>query len=369
MSAQTALIGRSIGELETPVLLVDLDAFERNVARMRQVIIGDAGVGWRPHTKGIKTPALAHKLLQAGAHGVTCAKLGEAEVMAAAGIRDILIANQVVGASKLARLASLVHHADVIVAVDDPEQGDALDRAARDAGTRVRVVVEVNVAMNRAGVEPGAPTVALATRVAGSPGLRFAGLMGWEGGSLASLRDPVEKRRAIETAVGKLTESADRCRDAGLPVDIVSCGGTGTYWISAKLPGVTEIQAGGGVFGDAHYRTNYGVDHECSLTILTTVLSRPTPTRVVCDAGWKSMAKIPMLPEPLRVGAVKSVSLSAEHTTLELARPASAPRVGEHVEFVAGYSDATVFLHDELYGVRGGRLEAIWPILGRGRTR
>src|SRR5262249_50345209 len=157
MSAQTALIGRPVAELDTPVLLVDLDAFERNVARMRQVIIGDAAIGWRPHTKGIKTPALAHKLLQAGALGVTCAKLGEAEVMAAAGIRDILIANQVVGASKLARLAGLVRHADVIVAVDCPEQVEALDRAAREAGTRIRVVVEVNIAMNRAGVEPGAP--------------------------------------------------------------------------------------------------------------------------------------------------------------------------------------------------------------------
>src|SRR5262245_14361709 len=369
MSAQTALIGRPIAELETPVLMVDLDAFERNVARMRQVIIGDAGVGWRPHTKSTKPPALAPKLLQAGAHGVTCAKLGEAEVMAAAGIRDILIANQVVGPSKLARLARLVRHADVVVAVDDPAHVDALDHAARDAGTRIRVVVEVNVAMNRAGVEPGDRAVTLAKRGAGGAGLRFAGLMGWEGGSIAGLRDPVEKRRAIETAVGKLTESADGCRGAGLAVDIVSCGGTGTYWISAKLPGVTEVQAGGGVFGDAHYRTNYGVDHECSLTILTTVLSRPTPTRIVCDAGWKSMAKIPMLPEPLRVGAVKSVALSAEHTTIEMVEPATAPRVGDHVEFVAGYSDATVFLHDDLYAVRSGRLEAIWPILGRGRTR
>jgi D-serine deaminase-like pyridoxal phosphate-dependent protein len=369
MSAQTGLIGRPVTDLETPVLLVDLDAFERNVARMRQVIIGDAGIAWQPHTKGIKTPALAHKLLQSGALGVTCAKLGEAEVMAAAGIRDILIANEVVGASKVARLARLVHHADVIVAVDGTEQVEALDRAARDAGTRIRVLVEVNIAMNRAGVEPGAPVVMLAERVAACPGLRFAGLMGWEGGGIAGLRDPVEKRRAIETAVGRLTETADRCRAAGLPVDIVSCGGTGTYWISAKLPGVTEVQAGGGVFGDAHYRTNYGVDHECALTILTTVLSRPTPTRVVCDAGWKSMARVPMLPEPLRVGAVKSVALSAEHTTIELAEAAPAPRVGEHVEFVAGYSDATVFLHDDLYGVRGRRLEAIWPILGRGRTR
>ncbi len=369
MSAQAALIGRPIAELDTPALLLDLDAFERNVARMRQVILEDAGIGWRPHTKALKTPALAHALLRAGALGVTCAKLEEAEVMAAAGVRDILIANQVVGAVKVARLARLARHADVIVAVDAEAQVLALDAAAREAGTRPRVVVEVNVAMNRAGVEPGEPVVALARRVAASPGLRFAGLMGWEGGGIAGLRDPVEKRRAVEAAVGRLTESADRCRAAGLPVAIVSCGGTGTYWIAAKLPGVTEVQAGGGVLGDAHYRTNYGVDLECALTILTTVVSRPTPTRVVCDAGWKSMARVPMPPEPLGVGEVASLALSAEHATLELARPAAAPRIGDRVQFVAGYSDATVFLHDELHGVRGGRLEAIWPILGRGKTR
>jgi D-serine deaminase-like pyridoxal phosphate-dependent protein len=369
MSTQTSLIGRPVAELDTPVLLVDLDAFERNVARMRQVIIGEAGIGWRPHTKGIKVPALAHKLLQAGAHGVTCAKLEEAEVMAAAGVRDILVANQIVGPAKVARLARLTRHADVVVGVDAEEPVEALDRAARDAGTRIRVVVEVNVAMNRAGVEPGEPAVALAGRVAARPGLRFAGLMGWEGGKVAGIADPVAKRRAIETAVGKLTASAERCRAAGLPVEIVSCGGTGTYWIAAKLPGVTEVQAGGGVFGDAHYRTNYGVDHECALTILTTVISRPTPTRVVCDAGWKSMARVPMLPEPLGLGEVKSVALSAEHTTLELGRPSATPRVGDPLEFVAGYSDATVFLHDDLHGVRGGRLEVIWPILGRGKTR
>ena len=171
------MIGRPTADLETPVLLVDLDAFERNVARMRRVIIDEAGIGWRPHTKGIKTPAIAHKLLQAGALGVTCAKLSEAEVMAAAGIRDILIANQVVGA------------------VEDRPAGPPgpprrrhrgggrrgagrrpWTAAARDAGTRLRVVVEVNMAMNRAGVEPGEPVVALAKQrgapagVSASPG-------------------------------------------------------------------------------------------------------------------------------------------------------------------------------------------------------
>ena len=369
MTAQTNMIGRPVAELDTPVLLVDLDRLERNIARMRQVIIAEGGIGWRPHTKAIKTPAIAHKLLRAGAHGVTCAKLSEAEVMAAAGIQDILIANQVVGHAKIARLVHLRRHADVIVAVDCEAHVKALDAAAQAVGTALRVVVEVNIAMNRAGVEPGAPVLTLAKQVASCRGLRFAGLMGWEGGRIAEIPDPDEKRKSIEAAVGRITASAERCRASGLPIQIVSCGGTGTYWITAKLPGVTEVQAGGGVFCDVHYRRDYGVQHEYALTILTTVISRPTATRVICDAGWKAMARFPALPEPLDVGEVKSLNLSAEHATIELTSPRSAPAVGDTVPFVAGYSDSTVFLHDEIYGVRNGCLEAIWPILGRGKLQ
>ncbi|HEY7139605.1 MAG TPA: DSD1 family PLP-dependent enzyme [Methylomirabilota bacterium] len=366
---QGTAVGRPVNELDTPALLVDLAKLERNIATMRRVIVTEAGVNWRPHTKAIKIPALARKLLDAGARGVTCAKLGEAEVLAADGVRDVLIANQVVGAEKMARLAALRRQADPIVAVDSEAHVAALAGAGRLAGAPIRVVVEVNIAMNRAGVEPGEPVVALARRVGARGELRFAGLMGWEGGRLASIADPVEKRRAIEAAVGLLTASADACRAAGLPVEIVSCGGTGTYWISARLPGVTEVQAGGGIFGDVHYLQDYGVKHEQALTILTTVASRPSPTRIVCDAGWKSMAVHPTLPAPLGVGEVRRLNVSAEHATIELAAPSARPEVGDHVEFVAGYCDSTLFLHDELHGIRDGRVEAVWPILGRGKTR
>ena len=368
MHPQANMVGKSIKDLDTPALRVDLDLLEQNIATMKRVIIDEAGIQWRPHTKAIKTPALAHKLLRAGAHGITCAKLSEAEVMASAGIRNILIANQVVGASKLARLAGLCHHADPIVAVDCEEQVTALDLAAQAAKAHVRVVIEVNIAMNRAGVEPGEPVIALAKRVALCGGLRFAGLMAWEGGGIAEIRDPDSKCARIAEAVGKLTGSADRCRAAGLPVEIVSCGGTGTYWITAGLPGVTEVQAGGGIFCDVHYRNDYGVRHAYALSILTTVVSRPTPTRIICDTGWKSMAQQPALPVPRDLGEVTGVKLSAEHTTIELASPNSVPKVGDRVEFVAGYSDATVFLHDYLYATRRGQIEAIWPVLGRGMT-
>ncbi len=363
------MTGRPVAELDTPALLVDLDKLEENVATMRRVIVTDAGVAWRPHTKAIKVPAVVRMLLDAGASGVTCAKLGEAEVLAAAGIRDVMIANQLVGAEKMARLASLRRRADPIVAVDADAHVEALAAAGRSAGAPIRVVIEVNIAMNRAGVEPGEPVVALARRVSARPELRFSGLMAWEGGRLAGLADPAEKRRAIEAALGQLTASADACRAAGLPVEIVSCGGTGTYWIAARVPGVTEVQAGGGIFGDVHYRTHYGVEHRQALTLLTTVASRPTPTRLVCDAGWKSMAVYPTPPEPVGLGAVVRLNVSAEHATVELAAPSATPGVGDRVEFVAGYCDSTMFLHDELYAVRAGRVEAVWPIAGRGKTR
>ncbi len=369
MEPQAHRVGRPVSDLDTPALLVDLEKLEQNILTMKRTIVDEAGIKWRPHTKAIKTPALAHKLLLAGAYGVTCAKLSEAEVMAHAGIRNILIANQVVGASKLARLAGLCRHADPIVAVDCDAHVKALDVAAQAAGVRIGVVVEVNIAMNRAGVEPGEPVVALAKQVASCRNLRFAGLMAWEGGRIAEIRDAETKRQRIVEAVGRLTGSADRCRAAGLPVEIVSCGGTGTYWITAKLPGVSEVQAGGGIFCDMHYRNDYGVQHEYALSILTTVVSRPTPTRIICDAGWKTMAQQPALPAPRDMEEVKSVKLSAEHATIELTAPRPTPAVGDRVEFVAGYSDATVCLHDHLYAVRGGQVEVIWPILGRGMTQ
>ncbi len=143
--------------------------------------------------------------------------------------------------------------------------------------------------------------------VAACRGLQFAGVMAWEGGRIAGMDPPEEKRKPIEAAVGRLTGSADRCRQACLPVEIVSCGGTGTYPVASKLPGVTKIQAGGGIFGDIQSRRHYGVEHEYGLAILTTVVSRPTPTRIVCDAGWKSMNPQPALPEPLNFGKVASL--------------------------------------------------------------
>jgi D-serine deaminase-like pyridoxal phosphate-dependent protein len=364
-SGQAHLVGQPKQALDTPALLIDVPAMERNIARMAETFRA-AGVNWRPHTKGLKSPPIVERLLAAGAIGVTCAKTSEAEVMAEAGVRDILIANQVVGQAKMARLLRVRTLADPIVAVDSVANVDELESAAGAAGTSLRVVVEVDTGMHRAGTAPGDPTVDLARRVSRSSSLRFVGLMGWEGHTVR-IADPVEKQRCIAEAVGLLTHTADACRDAGLSVDIVSCGGTGTYWLTARLPGVTEVQAGGGILCDVVYRESMGVDHEQAATILATVTSRPTPTRIICDTGKKAMSSDAAPPRPLLNVPVKSVGLSAEHASIELNAPSSSPKVGDKIEFVVGYTDTTVHLHDELYAVRDRRVEAVWPVLGRGK--
>ena len=354
-------------DVDTPALLVDLDQMQANIARVAETC-RELGISWRPHVKGNKTVEIVGMELAAGAIGITCAKLGEAEVMAAADIRDILIANQIVGGVKIGRLMALLDQAEVIVAIDDPMNVVALAHAARRAGKTLRVVIEVNIGMNRAGVEPGAPVVALAGEVAKQEGLRLVGLMGWESHAVA-IADAGEKAKTVAEAIGKLAGSAKACREAGHRIEIVSCGGTGTFPYCAQQPGVTEVQVGGAIFSDEHYRTHFHCDYPCALSVLATVTSRPNPARIVLDAGKKAMSGDAALPRPLGLGGVRSIRLSAEHTTIELASPSDRPRVGDKVALVVGYSDTTVHLHEQIVAVRGDRVEAIWNVVARGKIK
>ena len=359
------IVGVMKNDLDTPALLVDLDALESNIALMAGRF-REAGVAWRPHVKGIKVPAIAHMALAAGAIGVTCAKLGEAEVMAAAGIRDILIASQIVGPSKVARLCGLQRHASVKVLVDDAAHVEILGASARAAGVRIPILIEVDIGMRRAGVEPLDPALRLARQIAEVPSLQLVGVAGWEA-QATSIEDQDEKAETIASAVGRLVGTAELLRRNGFPIGIVSCGGTGTYRFTARLPGVTEVQAGGGIFGDVRCRTKFRIDHADSLTVLSTVISRPTPHRIVCDAGKKAMSGDMSMPLPIGLGNVRSISLSAEHATIELDDAKCITAIGAMVEFVVGYADTTVHLHDEIIGIRNGTVEIVWPILGRGK--
>jgi len=221
--------------------------------------------------------------------------------------------------------------------------------------------------MHRAGVQPGAPVVSLARTIADQPGLRFIGLTSWESHAV-TIAEPAEKARVVAEAIKLLTTSADACRAAGLPVEIVSCGGTGTFPYCAQQPGVTEIEAGGIIFSDVHYRTHYHLDFPQALTLLATVTSRPTPTRVIIDAGKKSMSSDAAVPQPIGLKSTK-VALSAEHGSIELAEPNDLPRIGDKIELIVGYGDTTVHLHEEIVAVRNGKIEAIWRVVGRGRIK
>lgn len=362
----TTFIGLPLDQLDTPLLVADLDALDRNIALMAAAT-KERGVNWRPHAKANKSPAVAHRELAAGAIGITCAKLGEAEVFAAAGINDILIANQVVGPIKARRLAALATFCDVMVAVDSIENARELDAAAAQVGSRPRVLIEVDSGMGRAGVAPGDASVALARQVQELSSLRFAGVMAWEGHAVA-IAEAGPRTAAIQEAVERLSSTADAIRAAGIPVPIVSCGGTGTFLEVSGAAGVTEVQAGGGIFGDGFYR-GLDVPVEPALSLVVTVTSRPTPRRIIFDAGRKTVDPSNVAPSPVGIEGVVSVALSAEHGSIKLDRDLETPRVGDRLMLQIGYSDQAIHLHENLYIAREGRLVAIWPTLTRGRLQ
>lgn len=367
MNALQPHVGLHKTDLDTPVLLLDLDIMEANLHRIAAVC-SRAGVAWRPHMKGLKIPAIAHKAMAAGAIGITCAKLGEAEVMAAAGISDILIANQIVGPIKIGRLVNLRMHADPIVLVDDRNNIAELSAAARTKGVELRVLIELNTGLERAGVLPGQPALDLARYIVTQPNLRLAGVESWEGHT-TEIADPDEKKRAIEASVTKLTDTADLLRQHGFSIDIVSCGGSGTFDTTAGLKGVTEIQAGGAILSDVRYSRKYHLDFPYALTVMSTVTSRPKPNRIICDAGQKTMTINHTAPEAIGIAQPYSLKFSAEHVRLDLEGDNTDLKVSDKIEFIVGYAETTVNLHDEMVGVRDGFVEMIWPIQARGKIR
>jgi len=359
-------VGLQKSALDTPFLWVDLDALERNISQMA-AFFRAAGVNWRPHIKGNKTPAIAHMLLDAGAIGLTCAKLGEAEVMASEGVNDLLIVNQIVGTRKYERLADLCRTADVKIAVDSRATLADLNAVAIDKSVEVGLVIEVNTGMNRAGVEPGEPVVELARAIQAYPGVQLRGVMTWEAHALG-IEDEAVKRRTIAKAIGQLTESADLCRQAGFPIEIVSCGGSGTYVITANEPGITEIQAGGAIFRDMTYAA-WNVPTEHALFVHSVVTSHPVPNRIIIDAGFKALPRSSHMPQPIGFDGVANMFMSAEHGIITLDHDDESIRVGDRFDFIPAYGDTTVFLHDNMYALRDDVVEAVWPIAARGRLR
>jgi len=364
-----AEIGAPLATVDTPSLLLDLDAFERNLDALHASLAG-LPVRVRPHAKAHKCAEIALRQLARGAVGICCQKVSEAEAFVRAGIEDVFIVNEVVGAAKLARLARLAGRARMGVAVDDAGNVGDLDRAAGDAGVTLDVLVEIDVGLNRCGVEPGPAAVTLARHVADAANLRFAGLQAYQGRA-QQVRAFDERRAAAAAAAAQARTTIGLLADAGLNAATVTGGGTGTYRFDAASGVYTEIQPGSYVFMDADYGRNLEEDggatrvFEQSLFVLTTVMSHAVPGRAVVDAGVKAHSVDAGMPLVHAVPGARYTRASDEHGVIELDGPGTLA-IGQKIRLVPGHCDPTVNLHDWLVCFRKDRVEAIWPVTARG---
>jgi len=363
-----AAVGMFLSEVDTPSLILDLDAFERNLDRMDASLAGKP-IAIRPHAKSHKCPEIAKRQLARGAVGVCCQKVSEAAAMVDGGVTDVLIANEVVGAPKLGLLTALAKRARVAVCADDAGNVADLDRAAAAAGVRLDVLVEVNVGANRCGVEPGEPAFALAQAIARSKHLRFAGLQAYQGGA-QHLRKVEERRAAIEAACGKVKQTTALLASAGIACERVTGAGTGTYLFEAASGVYHELQAGSYIFMDVDYAKNEWTESgiprfEHSLFVWATVMSCPVPDRAVVDAGLKASSMDSGMPRVAGVAGAEYVKASDEHGVLALNGGARLA-VGDKLKLIPGHCDPTVNLYDHYVCVRGEKVEAIWPITARG---
>jgi 3-hydroxy-D-aspartate aldolase len=360
------LPGTPVRDLDTPALIVDLDIAERNISKMQSFVTRN-GVELRPHVKNHKSAYFASKQIAAGAIGVCVAKVGEAEAMVDGGIDDILIANEVVTPAKIARLMAVAGRARVGVAVDTEENLRDLSKAARRHSVELGVLVDVNIRLDRCGVPPGAPAVALARAAAGMPGIRFEGLMGYEGHIAGAGRDPKARKETLD-ALDKLLFTINAVEDIGLSVRVVSSGGTSTYAVTGAIDRVTEIQAGTYIFMDG---LNYDEmpDFDPALTVLSTIISRPSPDKAILDCGLKSISLTAGQPRVVGTPGAEFLRLNAEHGHVRLTGDAMRLKVGDKLSLLPMHGETTINIHSEYFCVRNGVLETIVPVTARGMFR
>lgn len=366
-----AQIGMPLADVDTPALILDLDVFERNLKLLNDSLAG-RNIKLRPHAKSHKCPDIALRQIRAGAVGVCCQKVSEAEAMIDGGVNDVLVANEVVGAAKLKRLAAAVRRnpqAKITVCADHTDNVASLDAAMREAGVKLDVLVEVNVGANRCGIEPGEPAFRLAKQIHDSKNLRFAGLQAYQGGA-QHLRKTEERRAAIDAACDNVKRTTALLAQAGIACERVTGAGTGSYMFEATSGVYHELQAGSYIFMDVDYAKNDWTESgiprfEHSLFIWTTVMSTPTADRAICDAGLKASSVDSGMPRVFDTPGVEYLKASDEHGVLKLDAGTVLP-LGHKLKLVPGHCDPTVNLYDHYVCVRNGTVEALWPIAARG---
>lgn len=345
-------------DIETPALLVDLNVMEQNLETMARFFC-KRQAKLRPHFKNHRVLELAARQVGYGAIGITCARLWQAERLASFGIRDILIANEIAGERPLMRFVELSREAPVLVVVDNAKVVRDLARLSRNANTDVNVLVDVDLGLKRCGVTPGEPALALSRAVVES-GLKFRGVMGYEG-HLQALPPGPEKQRAVTEAMRTLTTTKNLIEAGGISVGIVSCGGTGDYSIAGDFPGVTENQAGSYLLMDTWYAP-FAPDFQVAVSVLSTVISTNAGERLVVDAGCKAISGERGLPSVKDVPGLKITALHAEHAPIEIENPAVHLEVGDKIELAVQYHDGTINLHRCMHGIRNGEVERVFTI-------
>jgi D-serine deaminase-like pyridoxal phosphate-dependent protein len=365
-----AEIGMALEEVDTPALLIDLDAFERNLQHLAAAVAGSS-VRLRPHAKTHKCAVIARRQMALGAVGVCCQKVGEAEAMVYGGVPNVLVSNEVVGAAKLKRLAALARQAQIYVCADDVGNVGDLSEVAAAYKIELPVLVEVDVGANRCGVQPGEAALSLAQQIDQAPGLRFAGLQAYQGRA-QHLRSFEERRQAIGQAVEQVQHTTNLLSQHGLECELVSGAGSGTYSFEAASQVYNELQAGSYIFMDVDYGKNLAADgapwreFEHSLFVYATVMSRPNNEWAVVDAGLKALTVDSGLPQVADVPQAEYAGASDEHGKVLLHDPDSPVRIGDKLRLIPGHCDPTVNLYDWYVGLRNNRVEALWPIVARG---
>jgi 3-hydroxy-D-aspartate aldolase len=359
-----ARLGDPIDQVATPALLVDLDAFERNLDRMAARVPPNGAARLRPHAKTHKCVEIAKLQIARGAIGICVQTVAEAEAMVAGGIGDVLLTNEIADARRAARFAALAAQARVACCADDLWQIELLDAAAAEAGTRPGMLVEIDVGQGRCGVRPGDDALQLAEAIERAPNLVFRGLQAYHG-SAQHLRAPNQRRAAIQAAATAVRSTIDRLDAAGLVPEIVGGAGTGTYAIEQELGPWNELQPGSYVFMDADYaRNGTPPDFEPALFVLATCISTARPGQAVLDAGLKAIAFDSGMPTVLDPAGALYRKTSDEHGTLELGPAALA--LGARARLLPGHCDPTVSLHAWLVGIRAGHVETLWQVQARG---
>jgi 3-hydroxy-D-aspartate aldolase len=359
---------KKIHDLPTPSLVLDLDRFESNLAKMA-AFVRDRGIALRPHAKTHKCLHVARRQIERGAIGICAATIAEAEMLVRGGIRGLLITGEMVGEPKISRLIRLLSQApDTMIVVDNTQNVEDLQRAASSAGIQITALIDLDIGQNRTGIQPGEPALLLAESIARAKNLRLRGICAYAGHS-AHVIGFEERRTNSQRAIAKAIETRDLLRKKGHNIEILSGASTGTYNIDSYIQGMTEMQSGSYVFMDVEYRKIGGQagavydDFSPALCVLSTVIHR-SGRKAIVDAGFKAFSTDRAFgPEPFGIAGVVYEFAGDEHGRLLLND--GDVRLGEKLRFIIPHCDPTVNLYDRFFCVRGEVVEDEWPIMER----